>query len=224
LAWLPEVGRIRSAIIPNFIEPIDAPTTPGSMGDLVTVGSLENTKNNNFLLEVLAEAKRAGRSLRLDIFGSGALRKDLQRSAESLGIIDQVTFRGYQPDVRQFLRGYRVYVHACPSETGPLAIIEAMAEGLPIVAPKSGGAPELYRDGVEGRFWSLADPAQAAATLIELLDCEAERLEFAAAAVTRFRDNFSAELVGPRLLSFLLGEATSPAEDEPSKVDPAFAR
>ncbi len=70
-------------------------------------------------------------------------------------------------DVRDFLPGYRAYVHASYSESLPLAIIEAMAAGLPIVAGNTGGISELCDDGVEARFWPLDDPAQAAATLIE---------------------------------------------------------
>ena len=52
-----------------------------------------------------------------------------------------------------------------------------MAAGLPIVAGDIGGISELCDDGVEARFWPLDDPAQAAATLIDLLDCEPARAE-----------------------------------------------
>ena len=51
-----------------------------------------------------------------------------------------------------------------------MAIIEAMAAGLPIVAGNIGGISELYDDGVEARFWPLDDAAKATATLIGLLD------------------------------------------------------
>ena len=73
-------------------------------------------------------------------------------------------------DVRDFLPRYRAYVHASYSESSSLAIIEAMAAGLPIVAGNIGPIAELCDDGVEARFWSLDDASQAAATLLELLD------------------------------------------------------
>ena len=107
--------------------------------------------------------------------------------------------------MRDFLPGYRAYVHASYSESLPLAIIEAMAAGLPIVAGNIGGISELCDDGVEARFWSLDDPAQAAATLIDLLDCEPARLTAASAASERFRRDFDADVIAPRLRSFLLG-------------------
>ena len=105
--------------------------------------------------------------------------------------------------MREFLPRYRAYVHASYSESLPLAIIEAMAAGLPIVAGNIGGISELCDDGVEARFWSLDDPAQAAAMLIDLLDCEPARLKAATAASERFRRDFDADVIGPRLWSFL---------------------
>ena len=80
-----------------------------------------------------------------------------------------------------------------------------MAAGLPIVAGNSGGISELCDDGVEARFWPLDDPVKAAATLTSLLDCEPARLKAATAASERFRRDFDADVVAPRLRSFLLG-------------------
>jgi glycosyltransferase involved in cell wall biosynthesis len=110
--------------------------------------------------------------------------------------------------VRDFLPGYRAYVHASYSESSSLAIMEAMAAGLPIVAASTGPIAELYDDGVEGRFWPLDNPAQASAILIDFLDCEPARLKAAQAASERFRRDFDADVVGPELRSFLLGDKT----------------
>jgi glycosyltransferase involved in cell wall biosynthesis len=210
MSWLPDAVAVPSAIIGNFVAPLRAKPCPEPLADLVTIGNLDLVKNHRFLLEVLAEAKRAGRSLTLDIFGDGPCRKDLVRQARSLALEEQVRFRGFQPDVRDFLPCYRVYVHASYSESSSLAIMEAMAAGLPIVAGNTGPISELCDDGIEARFWSLDDPAQAAATLIDLLDCEPARLKAACAAGDRFHRDFDAEVVAPQLLSFLLG-MTPPA-------------
>ncbi len=149
----------------------------------------------------------------------------------SLGLEEQVRFRGFRPDVRDFLPRYRAYVHASYSESSSLAIIEAMAAGLPIVAGNIGPISELCDDGVEARFWSLDDPAQAAATLIDLLDCEPARLMAASAASERFRRDFDAEVLAPRLRSFLLGlhpsgprRRSHPGYRIPSDLDVSGAR
>jgi hypothetical protein len=73
-----------------------------------------------------------------------------------------------------------------------------------------GGIPELCDEGVEARFWSLDDPARAAATLTGLLDCEPARLKAARAASERFHRDFDADVVAPQLLAFLL-RRTPPA-------------
>ena len=208
LSWLPEAAGVPSAVIGNFVAPLQPRPDQEPLGDLVTTGRLELAKNHRFLLRVLAEAKRTGRSLTLDVFGDGPLRKDLLRETRSLGLEEQVRFCGFRRDVRDLLPGYRAYVHASYSESLPLALIEAMAAGLPIVAGNTGGISELCDDGVEARFWSLDDPAQAAATLISLLDCESARLKAASAAGERFRRDFDADVICPRLLSFLLGDNT----------------
>jgi glycosyltransferase involved in cell wall biosynthesis len=205
LSWLPEAAAVPYAVIGNFVAPLHHRPNQEPLGDLVTIGHLEQVKNHRYMLEILAEAKRAGRSLTLDVFGEGPLRKNLVQKAHSLGLEDQVRFRGFRRDVRDFLPRYRAYVHASYSESSSLAIMEAMGAGLPIVAGNIGPISELCDDGAEARFWPLDDPARAAAILTDLLDCEPARLMAASAASERFRRDFDAELVAPRLRSFLLG-------------------
>lgn len=205
LGWLPEAAIVPSAIISNFVTAPDVIRTHHRMGDLASTGRLEPAKNHRFLLEVLAEAKRAGRAFSLDIFGDGPSHDDLVAQARALGLDEQVTFRGFRPDVRDFLPGYRAYVHASYSESQGLAIIEAMAAGLPIVTGDVGGISEVCDDGVEARFWPLDDPAKAASTLLDLLDDEAARARTAAAAAERFHRDFDVAVVAPRLRSFLMG-------------------
>jgi len=211
VGWLPEAAAVPYAIIGNFVTPLHSEPGQEPLGDLVTIGHLEPVKNHRFMLEVLTEAKRAGRSLTLDAFGEGPLRKDLERMTRSLGLEEQVRFRGVRRDVRDFLPRYRAYVHASYSESSSLAIMEAMAAGLPIVAGNIGPISELCDDGVEARFWPLDDPAQAAVLLIGLLDCEPERLKAARAARERFQREFDADVVGPELRSFLLGTTSQGA-------------
>lgn len=207
LSWLPEAAAVPSAVISNFVAPLPADPGREPLGDLVTVGSLLRAKNHRFLLEVLAAARRAGRTLTLDIYGEGPLRKDLLHQAGQLGLQEQVRLRGFRPDVRDFLPRYRAYVHASYLDSQSLAIIEAMAAGLPIVAADVGGISELCDEGIEARFWPLDDPAQAAATLTGLLDCEPVRLKAARAASERFHRDFGADVVAPHLLAFLHGTA-----------------
>ena len=208
-SWLPEAAAVRSAVIGNFVALMPAQPGSGPMADLVTIGGFDTVKNHRFLLEVLAEAKRLGRSVSLDMFGDGPLRGELTSLRRSLRLDELVRFRGFRPDVRDYLTGYRAYVHASYSETSSLAIMEAMAAGLPVVVPNIGPMPELCTDGIEGRFWPLDDPAKAAAILLELLDDDAALRAAADASSKRFRRDFDANVVGPRLYAFLMASHSS---------------
>ena len=213
LSWYPEASEVPYAVIDNFVAPPEPQADGKLLGDLVTIGGLEPVKNHRFMLKVLAEANQAGRALTLDVFGDGPLRQELLQMTNSLGLERQVRFQGFRQDVRAFLPRYRAYVHASYSESSSLAIIEAMAAGLPIVAANIGPIGELCDDGVEARFWSLDDPALGAKTLMELLDYEPERLMAASAARERFRRDFDASVIAPRLVAFLQG-ASLPHEDD----------
>jgi glycosyltransferase involved in cell wall biosynthesis len=205
--WLPEAAAIPSGVITNFVVPPRAGHGGEPLADLVSIGHLEPVKNHRYLLQVLAEARQAGRSFTLDVYGEGPLLGDLRRQARSLSLDTQVRFRGFRPDVRDLLPRYRAYAHVSYSESSSLAIIEAMAAGLPIFAGNIGPIAELCDDGAEARFWPLDNPRQAAATLTQLLDCEPARLTAARAATRRFYRDFDAGVVGPRLRSFLLSMA-----------------
>ncbi|HTU75212.1 MAG TPA: glycosyltransferase family 4 protein [Trebonia sp.] len=210
LTWLPEAAGVQGAIIGNFVSPQDARPGP-QVRDLVSTGALDIMKNHGFLLEVLAEANKLGRVLTLDLFGDGPLREELQAKALSLGVDGQVRFRGFRPDVRSLLPSYRLYVHSSFNETSSLAIMEAMCAGLPSVAAPAGGIREVLEDGVQGRYWDLGDPAGAAAIVTELLGNENVYRAAALAARDRFGQEFDANVVVPRLMSFLQGTTAADA-------------
>jgi glycosyltransferase involved in cell wall biosynthesis len=205
LDWLPEAASVPSAVIGNFTEPMSPDPSPGSLADIVTTGSVERVKNHTYLLDILAETNRRGHQYTLDIFGQGMLIGELQRKARNLGVADQVRWRGFRTDVRSSLPGYRVYAHASYSESSSLAIMEAMAAGLPILAGKIGGVQELFDDGVEGKFWPLDNLGIAADMLVELLDSEDRRQAMAEASRKRYYGYYDSAVVVPRLLKFLQG-------------------
>ena len=95
-----------------------------------------------------------------------------------------------------------------------------MAAGLPIVAGNIGPISELFDDGVEGRYWPLDDPVQAAATLIDLLDDEPERLHAASSATERFHRDFDADEIGPRLQRFVMGPESPARGTQPLAATP----
>jgi len=176
--------------------------------DLVSVGSLEPRKNQIFLLRVLRAARDLGHEPTLTIVGCGPDLRQLQREAERLGIAGQVHFFGESSDVFPCLARHKVYVHAATMESFGFSLIEAMSIGMPVVAAPVGGIPEVFTDGVEGRYWPLDDAETAARILVDILQDDA-RLEYMGlAAKQRFLKCFEESIVFPRVADFLLEGCT----------------
>ncbi|HEX4081735.1 MAG TPA: glycosyltransferase family 4 protein, partial [Acidimicrobiales bacterium] len=207
---------VPTATIPNFLTVQPLPASVPRRADLLSIGTLEPRKNHRFLLDTLAAAKRSGRRYTLDIAGAGPERRRLLDQAEALGLDDQVRLLGHVPEASRLLAGYRAYAHSAKSEVFGLALIEAMAAGVPVVAPPVGGMPTLFDDKVEGRFWDLDDPEGAAAVLIELLDDEPARVRMGEAARQRFVDHFDAAAVCPDLYRFLASVPSRTASASPT--------
>jgi len=203
LSWLPEAVAVPSTVISNFVAQVDDTPVTEPLADLVSTGRLDDRKNHRFLLKVLRFAADAGHHLTLDIYGEGPLRRELEEQTRALGLTEQVRLRGVRSDIRRFLPGYKAYAHAAYAETSSLAIIEAMAAGLPILAGGIGPIAELVDDGSEARFWPLDDPEQAAEILIGMMNSEQDRAKAGAAALDRFHRDYDASVLGPRIRSFL---------------------
>jgi glycosyltransferase involved in cell wall biosynthesis len=221
--WMPEIGRVPGVVIPNFVRaPRRLDTQP--RGDLVSVGNLEAIKNHRYLFRVLNAANKKGRPYTLDVFGEGVERGNLEALAVGLGIEHQVRLCGFRRDAPTLLPGYRVYVHASYSESSSLAIMEAMGAGLPVVSSDAGALPELFEDPEHGRFWPIDDPERGAEILIDLLDHEAELHRAGHAAREKFRSDYNADVVAPRLIAFLRSAAGIEADAPPATNDPSEDR
>ncbi len=200
--WMPEAIGVPGVVIPNFVRAVPHRAV-ARRADLVSVGNLEAVKNHRYLLRVLRAAREQGFSYTLDVFGEGVQKGSLLALAAELGIADQVRLCGFRRDAPRLLPGYRAYVHASYSESSSLAIMEAMGAGLPVVSSDAGALPELFDDPEHGRFWPLDDARRAAQILVAFLESEEELRRAASAALGKFRSDYDAEVVAPRLVSFL---------------------
>jgi glycosyltransferase involved in cell wall biosynthesis len=199
---VPDVDRVPTKVLSNFVIAPSVDPAPAA-GDLVTVGNLDAMKNHSYLLRILAAAKRLGHTYSVDVFGQGGERRSLVALADDLGLGDQVRLRGFRTDVQQWLPRYRAYAHTSLWESSSLAIMEAMAAGLPVCSTTAGALAELFDDGVEGRFWPLDDPEAAARILVDLMEDPAGLARAGRAARERFLRDYDADVVAPRLLRFL---------------------
>ena len=132
----------------------DHPREPNPAPEILTVGRVVPVKGQALLVEALAELASRGIDARLTIVGDGPQLPELRERAQRLGIADRVAFEGAVG--QDAVRGYyeRADVFALPSfaEGLPVVLIEAMAMGLPVVASRITGIPELVEEGISGRL------------------------------------------------------------------------
>ncbi len=204
LEVVPEIYKVPRYVVPNFVPRTDAEPRPVT-ADLITIGTLEPRKNQAFLLRVLAAAHAAGHPYRLSVVGDGSERKRLEELTDSLGLRDFVSFTGAVPRAWTLIPEHRAYVHAAHMESFGIVLLEAMAVGKPVFAVPVGGVPEVFRDGVEGRYWTLDDPQSAARRLTQVLEQPETYAQMSKAARQRQAQHFSVEAVRETLLGAILG-------------------
>lgn len=106
---------------------------------------------------------------RLDIFGDGPDRENLEKLAEQLGVADRIDWHGHIENSRDIYERLSVLVVPSKAESFGLAALEAMSWGVPIIATKVGGLPELVKDGVTGLLISSDDEMGLANALLKVL-------------------------------------------------------
>ncbi|MGA2700254.1 MAG: glycosyltransferase [Isosphaeraceae bacterium] len=147
---------------------------PDASGPVLTVARLSPEKDVANLVRAAAMALERAPDLRVEVAGGGPCREELGRLAAELGVADRIAFLGEVRDVPAVLARARMFVLPSRSEGIPLTVLEAMARGLPVVATRVGGLPEVVEEGVTGLLVPPADPAALAAAMVELW-CDPDR-------------------------------------------------
>src|SRR5262249_21327275 len=133
------------------------------------VGRLSEVKCHDVLLRTFARLERQLPGAHLLLVGDGPLRTDLAQLAQRLGVAGQVRFAGYQAQPERFLQVMNVFALTSRSEGMPRAVLEAWAAGVPVVASRVGGLPELIADGQTGLLFPPGDENALARALLAIL-------------------------------------------------------
>lgn len=193
----------RFVVLPNpvadrFFAPAPAPAATGARAPftVVCVGRLSAEKGQRFLLEAFARARGRLARAALWLVGDGPDRADLEALARAAGLSDAVRFWGIQEDVRPFLAGADLFVLPSSYEAQGIALLEAMAAGLPVVATAVGGVPAFIADGRNGRLVPFGDAERLAGILVDLAGDPPRRAALAVAGrrtAARYRVSAIAE-------------------------------
>jgi len=167
---------------------------PGESFVVTIVAALRPEKNHMMLLEAAAllRKKGEGRFVFL-VAGSGTEEEILKRKSSLLGLDDTVRFLGERNDVEMILRASDASV-LCSFpvvETFPLAVLEAMATGLPVVATDVGSVPEIIDDGIDGMIIESGDVAGLLKALEELEENRRRSSQIGVRARAKVEEGFS---------------------------------
>ena len=196
---------VRESVIPRFRNHVEVVTQGVPVEDVR--GHLEGRESARRMLgvgpdEILAgtvanlrppkgypELLRAARTVvsrrlpvRFIAVGRGEEEPELHRLHRELDLGDRFRFLGYRDDAVDVLAGCDLFVLPSRYEGVPVAVLEALAMGLPVVATPVGTVPDVVTDGVEGRLVAPGDPAALATAIEEVADDPKRRREMAGAA------------------------------------------
>ncbi len=156
------VGVNAALVVPGSVDcqRFSPAETPGQY-DLVCVGRAVPVKRYDRVLRIAAALRRRRPATRIAILGDGPLLEALRRSADAQGVADVVEFLGRRDDIVPTLRASRAFLITSANEGLSIAMMEAMATGLPVIAPNVGDLAEVLLDGRTGVF---IDPDHAEET------------------------------------------------------------
>jgi len=161
-----------------------AAQTPRRAPTIVCVAALRREKGHDTLLAAFTEVRRTIPQARLVLVGDGPYRPQVEAAVRAAHLGGSVRLAGRATDVWDHLADADVFALASPSEALGIAILEAMAAGLPVVASDVGGIPELVTPGVTGELFAVGDHRELARKLIGLLESPQRRRAMSVAART----------------------------------------
>ena len=177
---------------------------------IVAVGNLYPVKGHAVLLDALATL-RDHRGWSLAIAGRGEEEAALRARAAAAGIAERVHILGFRNDIPDILAAGDIFAMPSLSEGLPLALVEAMSFGLPIVVSRVGGIPEVVTDNVHALLVPPSDVGALAAALRALIGDPARRSRLGDSARTRARRDYAIATMADRYERLYRGETIRPS-------------
>lgn len=164
---------------------------------VMQVARLDPIKDHQTAIRAIVAACRQNPKIRLFIVGDGPERQNIHRALTAHQVNGHVQMLGLRNDVPRLLAAADAFILTSVSEGIPVTVIEAMAAGVPVVATKVGGLPELVTHSISGYLTPPGDASQLAEAVLELAADPTKRAQFANRAKSDARTKFSqAKMMG----------------------------
>ena len=176
------------------------PYTPWTVADgtvrTISCGRLHPAKGHQEVIRAVALLRDAGIRMHLTILGEGPYRPQLEALIAELKVQDDVTLMGAVAEevVREQLEDAHIFILASHEEPLGVAIMEAMAMGMPVLSTNAGGVPELVRSGVDGYLVAPRAPQEIVDAVQRIIADPDMASRFGANGRARVEEKFSAEV------------------------------
>lgn len=163
-------------------------TEMGIPADAPIVGTVANFKahkGHQYLLEAAVLVREAVPNVRFMWIGVGPMEDGLRRKSEQMGLNGTMLFTGFRHDAPTLMRTFDLFALPSLHEGLPIALVEAMTLGKPVVVTDAGGIPEVVQDGKQGYMVPSRDPIALADRIVIMLQDPALRRRMGEAAQLR---------------------------------------
>lgn len=160
---------------------------------IVSCGRLSKEKGYKYLIHALNKIIKDGVNAFLVIFGEGPERESLQKLISALKLEDRVLLPGYMKSSRHYFRYCDIFVLSSLTEGLPITLLEAMQEGVPIIATRVGGIPDMLTENETGILVQPEDIEGLGCAILSLYKDKKKREEIAIKAQKLVSNEFSSE-------------------------------
>lgn len=164
----------------------------GTVLHIGTVGRLVPVKGFDLFLEIAKEIRKNVKGIKFSILGEGPMKDFLKKKAEELGLNGLVEFKGYLNNPLSYYHGLDIFINTSFHEGIPMSILEAMGCGVPVIAAKVGGIPEIIRNGIDG-FIVKREKDSFVKVCMNLISNRELLFQMSENCKQRIKDYFSAE-------------------------------
>ncbi len=195
------------------LDPNEFSFRPRIVGDhesvrILTVARLVEIKGVRYAIEAIAKLKFAGHRVQYDIIGDGPERSSLETQIKQLGLCDTVHLHGARGSLYVSEAMAQSHIFLLPSinlhgdeEGTPVSLMEAQASGMPVLASRTGGIPEVVREGCSGLLFPERDTDAIADKMIYLLGHRGQWAQMGACGRAHVLENFDLHKLSRQLVS-----------------------
>ena len=137
---------------------------------IAVIGRLEVDKRIDRAIDLMKKIITKEKNVHMFVFGDGSLKFDLQKYVERVELTGCIDFLGYAKEIRNYYKPIDIVLFTSDWEGMPLALWEAMANGVPVVAPNVGGFKEILEENNCGFVYAPGNNVEAEEKILQLLD------------------------------------------------------